>query len=68
MWKHWPVDMAVSYATPGKKGDIYRFDGWTFVRRVGQANPGATSTWSKPSQTDLIGDGIKGLWVYRFNA
>ena len=67
MWKHWPVDMAVSYATPGKKGDIYRFDGWTFVRRVRQSNPGATSTWSKPSQTDLIGDGTKGLWVYRFN-
>ena len=66
MWPHWPVSMAVSYATPGKKGDIYRFDGWRRVRTCKPSSPGKTSTWSKPSATDAIGDGRKTLWVFRY--
>lgn len=64
-WTHWPVSMAVSYATPGKAGHIYRHDGWVRVREVKRSNPGAGSTWSKPSATDTMGDGRKTLWVYR---
>ena len=65
MWHYWPVQVAVSYATPGKKGDIYRFDGWTFVRKCPKSRPGKGS-WSNKSQTDTIGDGIKSLWIYRY--
>lgn len=65
-WEHWPVDLAVSYATPGQVGHIYRHDGWTRVRQVKRSSPGATSTWSKPSATDVIGDGRKTLWTYKY--
>lgn len=66
LWAGWPVRMAVSYASPGKAGHIYRHDGWTFVRKCKPASPGKGSTWAKGSVTDDIGDGCKSLWVYRY--
>lgn len=63
-WGHWSVEAVVSYSLPGYSGDIYRFDGWTKVRDVKRASPGKGSTWSKPSATDAMGDGKKGLWTY----
>lgn len=65
-WAGWPVQMAVSYASPGKAGHIYRHDGWTLVRVCKPASPGKGSTWAKGSATDAIGDGRKTLWVYRY--
>jgi hypothetical protein len=65
-WESWPVQAAFSYATPGKRGDIYRFDGWTRVRQVKKASPGKGSTWATGSATDAIGDGKKTLWTYRY--
>lgn len=65
-WQSWRPAAAVSYSTPGKAGDIYRFDGWSFVRKVKKAGVGKSSTWSKGSATDVIGDGRKGLWIYRY--
>ncbi len=57
---------AVSYAMPGKLGDIYRFDGWRFVKFCKKASPGKGSTWAKGSATDDIADGKKGLWIYDY--
>lgn len=65
-WAHWSPKIAVSYALPGRTGDLYRFDGWTRVRQVKRSSPGAGSTWSKPSASDDVGDGRKTLWVYRW--
>ena len=65
-WAYWPVSAAVSYSLPGTKGDIYRFDGWRFVKHVKRSSPGKGSTWAKPSASDVIGDGIKGLWIYDY--
>ncbi len=64
-WSHWKPGLLISYALPGTRGDLYRFDGWTKVRQVKRSSPGASSTWSNPSPSDGIGDGRKTLWVYR---
>lgn len=61
-----PLKAAVSYAMPGKLGDIYRFDGWRFVKFCKKASPGKGSTWAKGSATDDIDDGKKGLWIYDY--
>lgn len=66
-WSYWPIKAAVSYAIPGKVGDIYRFDGWERVKVCKPSSPGQGSTWSKPSATDAIGDGRKTLWMYRYD-
>lgn len=63
-WQSWPFVAAYSYAVPGAEGDIYRFDGWEKVGRRRKANAGSSSTWSKPSATDGIADGVKTLWRY----
>lgn len=63
-WSYWPVQAAISYAIPGTPGDIYRFDGWERVKTVKRSSPGRNSTWSKPSASDEIGDGIKTLWRF----
>ena len=36
-WDYWdtPVHAAVSYALPGKEGNLYRFDGWKFYGKCG---------------------------------
>jgi hypothetical protein len=61
-WPYWAAPLAVSYAMPGTKGDIYRFDGWI---RVGTRKPsGGSGTWTRarPAVND-VGDGVKTLWV-----
>lgn len=65
-WSHWPVGLAVSYALPGTTGEMYRHDGWTFVRWVKPSSPGKGSTWAKASRSDTIADGRKGLWIWRY--
>lgn len=63
-WEHWTPGLLASYSLPGKTGDLYRFDGWTFVRWTKPSRPGPGSTWSKPSRSDAVANGRKGLWVY----
>jgi hypothetical protein len=64
--RYWPVEAAIAYALPGRDGGLYRFDGWT---RHGPCRPWAGGgTWSRPSPTNRIADGIKTLWIYRYNS
>lgn len=65
-WEHWPVQAAVSYALPGKVGNLYRFDGW---RNAGKCKPWAGGgTWSNPSKANSIADGVKSVFVYEYPA
>ena len=62
--EYWPVRAAVSYALPGKAGNLYRFDGW---RKAGTCKPwGGGATWSNPSKANQIGDGMKTVFVYEY--
>lgn len=64
--KYWPVDAAVSYALPGKTGNLYRFDGW---RKYGRCKPWAGGgTWSNLSRANDMADGIKTVWFYEYPA
>jgi hypothetical protein len=63
-WDYWPVQAAVSYALPGKEGNLYRFDGWKFW---GYCKPWAGGgTWSKPSKANDMADGVKKLYYYQY--
>lgn len=63
-WDYWPVRAAVSYALPGKTGNLYRFDGW---RKAGVCKPWAGGgTWSNPSRANTMADGIKTVFVYEY--
>lgn len=65
-WPCWPVAAAVSYALPGRTGDLYRFDGW---ERVGAVKPSAGGgTWSTSPKVNTVADGVKTLWRYRYPA
>lgn len=67
-WDYWddPVQAAVSYALPGKAGNLYRFDGW---RLHGLCKPWAGGgTWSKQSKANGLADGVKKLFVYEYPA
>lgn len=60
----WPPAAAVSYALPGRTGDLYRFDGW---RRVGEVRPsGGGGTWSASPAVNDIANGRKVLWVFDY--
>jgi len=62
---YWPVAAAVSYALPGKAGNLYRLDGW---RSLGFVKPWKYSGgYSNPSVANNIGDGLKRLYVYPYN-
>lgn len=64
-WPYWPVDAAVSYALPGKAGNLYRFDGW---QRLGARKPSrGGGTWSNRPRAVDVGDGIKTLYAYRYS-
>lgn len=65
-WDYWdtPVRAAVSYALPGKEGNLYRFDGWNFH---GYCKPWAGGgTWSNPSKANDMHDGVKKLYYYEY--
>jgi hypothetical protein len=65
-WDYWdsPVRAAVSYALPGKEGNLYRFDGW---KLYGYCKPWAGGgTWSNPSKANDMGDGVKKLYYYEY--
>jgi hypothetical protein len=63
-WPDWPVTAAVSYALPGRTGDLYRFDGW---RRVGPVRrSGGGGSWSGPPAVNAVGDGAKVLWLFDY--
>lgn len=65
-WRSWPVRTAISYATPGREGQIYRHDGW---ERVGTVKPSAGGgTWSNPPKVNNLADGVKTLWRYRIDS
>ena len=65
-WVYWPVQAAVSYALPGKEGNLYRFDGWAFH---GYCRPWAGGgTWSNPSRANAMVDGVKKLYYYEYPA
>jgi hypothetical protein len=61
---YWPVAAAVSYALPGRAGNVYRFDGW---RSVGLVKPWTyAGGYSNPSVANGIADGRKRLYVYPY--
>lgn len=65
-WDDWdaPVHAAVSYALPGKEGNLYRFDGW---KLYGECKPWAGgATWSNPSKANEMADGKKKLYYYEY--
>lgn len=65
-WDYWdaPVQAAVSYALPGKEGNLYRFDGWKFY---GHCKPSAGGgTWRNPSRTNDMDDGVKKRNYYEY--
>lgn len=67
-WDYWdePVRAAVSYALPGKTGNLYRFDGW---KKYGDCKPWAGgATWSNPSKANGMDDGVKSLFYYKYPA
>lgn len=64
-WPYWPVAAAASYALPGTPGGLYRFDGW---RRVGPVRKsGGGGTWGGKSAANVVGDGLKTLWMFDFD-
>ena len=67
-WDYWasPVHAAVSYALPGKEGNLYRFDGWKFYGKCKPWVGGGDQSWSNPSKANEMDDGIKGLWYYPY--
>lgn len=61
---YWPIAAAVSYALPGKAGNLYRFDGW---RDLGLVKPWTyAGGYSNPSLANAIADGRKRLYVYPY--
>lgn len=61
---YWPVAAAVSYALPGKAGNLYRLDGW---RNLGFVKPWTyAGGYSNPSVANGIADGRKRLLVYPY--
>lgn len=65
-WPYWGVEAAVSYALPGKVGNLYRFDGW---RKVGARAPsGGGGSWSRRPVAASIADGRKTLFVYEYGS
>jgi len=67
-WDYWdaPVHAAVSYALPGKEGNLYRFDGWKFYGKCKPWAGGGEQSWSNPSKANEMDDGIKSLWYYPY--
>jgi hypothetical protein len=67
-WDYWdaPVHAAVSYALPGKEGNLYRFDGWKFYGKCKPWKGGGEQSWSNPSKANEMDDGIKSLWYYPY--
>jgi hypothetical protein len=67
-WDGWdaPVEAAVSYALPGKEGNLYRFDGWEFYGWCKPWQGGAN--WSNPSKANELGDGKKKLYRYEYTS
>jgi hypothetical protein len=66
--QYWPVDAAVSYALPGKAGNLYRFDGWTRWGTVkARKGPQGGSSWSGPSKAQDIADGVMTVWYYPYS-
>ncbi|MPZ13785.1 MAG: hypothetical protein GEU73_05075 [Chloroflexi bacterium] len=64
-WPYWRPAAAISYAMPGTKGDLYRFDGWENWGKCKVSRGGGTWTLKAP-KVSQIGDGVKTLWGYRF--
>lgn len=65
-WGYWPVEAAVSYALPGKEGNLYRFDGWKFYGYCRPWAGGGEQSWSNPSKANEMDDGIKKLYYYEY--
>jgi hypothetical protein len=60
--QYWPVQAAVSYALPGKEGNLYRFDGWEFY---GHCKPWTyDGGYSNPSVANTLADARKKLYRY----
>lgn len=63
----WPIQAAVSYALPGKAGNLYRFDGWKFWGYTkARTGPKSAKSWSGPSKAKDIADGVMGVWYYPY--
>jgi hypothetical protein len=70
--QRWPrVDAAVTTSLPGTvsarsagHAGLYRFDGFERLRVT--AGPSGGGTYGTPSAANVIGDGERGLWAYRY--
>lgn len=51
-------------ATSGGTAGLYRFDGFERLRVT--TGPSGGGTYGRPSHANAIGDGARGLWVYRY--
>lgn len=66
--QYWPVDAAVSYALPGKAGNLYRFDGWRKYGTVkARRGPKSPHSWSGPSKAQGIADELMTVWYYEYS-
>lgn len=66
MREYWPVTAAVSYALPGKEGNLYRFDGWEFM---GFCKPWTyAGGYSNPSVANTMDDARKRLYRYVYQS
>ena len=69
---HWNVVKAAcanslpstASAKPDGKTGMYRFDGWERIRVT--KGKGGGGTRGRPSQAAEIGDGARGLWIWRY--
>ncbi|MDO8185823.1 hypothetical protein Q7L71_09545 [Conexibacter sp. CPCC 205706] len=65
-WPCWPIDAVISYGLAGARGgQMYKFDGWTFLRTCPRSGGGGT--YSRPSAANQFGDGKKSLWGWSYS-
>jgi len=64
-WPHWAVHALVAYSHGRRRGDLYRWDGWTLVNdRAGTSGGGGQ--WSTRRVTGDPVLGRKRCWVYPY--
>lgn len=64
-WPYWTPTAAVAYSASRRhEGDLYRWDGWSLMADVGDAN--GRGQWSKKRPEEHPARGPKRLWVWEY--